>query len=110
MEYLLIKEIFSEKDGKNKKLNIKPLMTYKGGRGNMIISGRSENQNDILYKTNIYSEIRENDKNNEENDENIINTSSKRNNNINNSFSESNQMMNIIIIKKIQMSKNFLKK
>ena len=86
----IIKEIFSEKDGKNKKLNIKPLMTYKGGRGNMIISGRSENQNDILYKTNIYSEIRENDINNEENDENIINTSSKRNNNINNNFSESN--------------------
>ena len=62
-------------DENNKKPNIKPLMTYKGGRGNMVISNRTANSKRDINKTNIYSEYRENDI---ENDKNIINTSSKR--------------------------------
>ena len=73
----IIREIFADKNDKNKKLKIKPLMTYKGGRGNIKISNRTDSKRDI-YKTNIYSANRENDI---ENDKNIINTSTKRTNN-----------------------------
>ena len=52
-------------------------MTYKGGRGNIKISNRTDSRRDF-YKTNIYSANRENDI---ENDKNIINTSTKRTNN-----------------------------
>ena len=73
----IIREIFADKNDKNKKLKIKPLMTYKGGRGNIKISNRTDSRRDF-YKTNIYSANRENDI---ENDKNIINTSTKRTNN-----------------------------
>ena len=74
----IIREIFSDKNDKNIKLGIKPLMTYKGARGNMVISNRTGNSKRDFYKTNIYSSKRENDI---ENDKNIINTSSKRTDN-----------------------------
>jgi len=74
----IIREIFADKNDKNKNLGIKPLMTYKGARGNMVISNRTRDSRRDIYKTNIYSAKRENDI---ENDKNIINTSSKRNDN-----------------------------
>ena len=73
----IIREMFEDKNDKNKNLKIKPLMTYKGGRGNIVISNRTDSRRDI-YKTSIISGKRENDI---ENDKNIINTSSKRSNN-----------------------------
>ena len=81
----IIRQIFAGKDENNKKPNIKPLMTYKGGRGNMVISNRTANSKRDINKTNIYSDYRENDI---ENDKNIINTSSKRTEN--NSFEITN--------------------
>ena len=81
----IIREIFADRNEKNKKPNIKPLMTYKGGRGNLVISNRNDSKRE-MYKTNIYSAYRENDI---ENDKNIINTSTKRTNNtIDNTNSE----------------------
>ena len=81
----IIREIFADRNEKNKKPNIKPLMTYKGGRGNLVISNRNDSKRE-MYKTNIYSVYRENDI---ENDKNIINTSTKRTNNtIDNTNSE----------------------
>ena len=73
----IIREMFEDKNDKNKNLKIKPLMTYKGGRGNIVISNRTDSRRDI-YKTSINNSKRENDI---ENDKNIINTSSKRSNN-----------------------------
>ena len=81
----IIREIFSDKNNKNKKMNIKPLLTYKGGRGNIVISNRNDISRRDIYKTNIHSAYRENDI---ENDKNIINTSSKRTEN--NTFENTN--------------------
>ena len=74
----IIRDIFSDKDNKTNKNNIKPLLTYKGGRGNIAISNRNDISKRDIYRTNIYSAYRENDI---ENDKNIINTSSKRTDN-----------------------------
>ena len=71
----IIRDIFSDKNNKINKKNIKPLLTYKGGRGNIVISNRNDISKRDIYKTNINSAYRENDI---ENDKNIINTSSKR--------------------------------
>ena len=74
----IIRDIFSDKNNKINKKNIKPLLTYKGGRGNIVISNRNDISKRDIYKTNINSAYRENDI---ENDKNIINTSSKRTDN-----------------------------
>ena len=74
----IIRDIFSDKNNKINKKNIKPLLTYKGGRGNIVISNRNDLSKRDIYKTNINSAYRENDI---ENDKNIINTSSKRTDN-----------------------------
>ena len=74
----IIRDIFSDKNNKINKKNIKPLLTYKGGRGNIVISNRNDISKRDIYKTNINSAHRENDI---ENDKNIINTSSKRTDN-----------------------------
>ena len=85
----IIRDIFSDKNNKINKKNIKPLLTYKGGRGNIVISNRNDISKRDIYKTNINSAYRENDI---ENDKNIINTSSKitdntlQNSNINSEY------------------------
>ena len=85
----IIRDIFSDKNNKINKKNIKPLLTYKGGRGNIVISNRNDLSKRDIYKTNINSAYRENDI---ENDKNIINTSSKitdntlQNSNINSEY------------------------
>ena len=87
----IIREIFSDKNNKNNKPNIKPLMTYKGGRGNMGISSRiDDSRRDNKYRTGIYNSNRVDEI---ENDKNVINTSTKRTNNntnINTSIENSN--------------------
>ena len=55
----IIREIFSDKNNKINKPNIKPLMTYKGGRGNMGISSRiDDSRRDNKYRTGIYNSNR----------------------------------------------------